>query len=105
MLRLSLAAGLAALALTPTAFAYPVGESHATLAAPASKGTEVVVDSRIWRCDGVNCAAYPNDSDIRHKPVLECRNVARSLGKFTAYTTGDVVLTDAQLAECAAGAK
>jgi len=102
MLRLGLAACLTTLTLAPCAFAggYPPGESHAVLTAPAPKGTEIVIDSRIWRCDGVNCAAFPNDSDIRRKPVIECQHAARSLGKFTAYATGDVTLTDAQLAEC-----
>jgi len=97
-----LAVCLTALALAPVALAggYPQGETHAVLATPADKGTEVVVDSRIWRCDGVNCVALPNDSDVRRKPVIECQHAARSLGKFTAYATGDVVLTDAQLAEC-----
>ncbi len=97
-----MAACLTALAFAPSAFAagYPPGESHAVLAKPADSGTEIVVDSRIWRCDGVNCVAYPNDSDIRRKPVIECQHVTRALGKLTAYTTGDVVLSDAQLAEC-----
>ena len=102
MLRLGLAACLATLALASSASAggYPAGESHAVLAKPADKGTEDVIDSRIWRCDGVNCAAFPNDSDIRRKPVVECQHAARTLGKFTAYAAGDVTLTDAQLAEC-----
>jgi len=93
------------MALAPSAFAYPVGESHATLSIAAPKGTEVVIDSRVWRCDGAACAAFPSESDIRRKPVIECRNAARALGKFTAYATGDVVLTDAQLTECVAGLK
>jgi hypothetical protein len=61
----------------------------------------VVVESRIWRCDGVTCVANWNDSYTRRKPVMECRSVARTLGKITAYATGDVVLSDAELAECA----
>ncbi len=103
MLRLGLAACLAAVALAPAALAggYPPGETHAVLASPADKGTELVIDSRIWRCDGTACVALPNDSDVRRKPLTECQHAARTLGKFTAYATGDVVLTEAQLAECA----
>ena len=48
----------------------------------------------------MNCAAFPNDSDIRRKPVIECQHATRTLGKFTAYATGDATLTDAQLTEC-----
>jgi hypothetical protein len=97
----------AALALAPSAFAsgLPQGQSHAVLASPAPKDTEVAIDGRIWRCDGTDCTALPGDSDQRRKPVVECRDAARALGRFVAYATGDVVLTDGQLAECAAGQK
>jgi hypothetical protein len=102
MLRIGFLALVAASALAmPTLAAeYPKGESHAVLVKAAPAGTEVVVDGRIWRCDGVACVALANDSDLHNKPVVECRNAARTLGKFSAYSTGKITLTDAQLAEC-----
>ncbi len=91
-----------------SAFALPVlaaelrpGESHAVLIKATDRGTQEVIDGRVWRCDGAECVAMPNDSDRRYPPVTECRNAARTLGKFSAYATGKVTLTDVQLAECA----
>ncbi len=89
-----------ACALPSLAAEYPKGESHAVLVKAASPGTEAAVDGRIWRCDGAACVAFASDSDLHNKPVVECRNASRALGKFSAYTTGKITLTDAQLAEC-----
>jgi hypothetical protein len=81
----------------------PKGESRAVLAAPSAQKGELVIDGRIWRCDGTSCEAHASDMADNHRPARECHNAAVRFGAFTAYQTGPVTLSDAELKECNAG--
>jgi hypothetical protein len=91
---------MAATAVPAQADVLPDGASKATLISPAPTPIEAVIDGRIWHCTGASCDAAANDSaDVQTLPH-ECHRTAIWLGKFSAYQTGAVALTDAQLTAC-----
>ena len=76
------------------------GQSKAVLMKAATSPVEVVIDGRIWRCEGNTCAANPNDGADSERISTECHRAAFQLGKFSAYQTGSQSLNDAELATC-----
>lgn len=96
MTRLSylLAAGLV------TALAVPASAQGAGLraefAAPFEHSTEVVIDGRMWSCDGTACTARTSDP----RPAVACRKLARKLGTVTRFATAQSELDAAGLATC-----
>jgi hypothetical protein len=87
-------------AIAAHAAEFQEGESHAVLMKAATSPVEVVIDGRIWRCQGADCAAMPIEGADSQRIGSECHRAARQLGKFTAYQTGAKALNDAELATC-----
>jgi hypothetical protein len=76
------------------------GQSKAVLMKAATAPVEVVIDGRIWRCEGSECVANPNDGADQQRIGTECHRAAFQLGKFSAYQTGAKALSDTELAAC-----
>ena len=58
----------------------------------------LVLDGRVWRCDGGDCAAAGRG---RSQGVIrECARVARKLGPLTGYRRDGVVLDAPALERC-----
>jgi len=91
---------MASVACSAQAETLPDGASKATLISGAPSPMEAVIDGRIWRCSGTSCEASANDAaDVQTLPH-ECHRTATWLGKFSAYQTGGVAMTEAQLTSC-----
>jgi hypothetical protein len=58
----------------------------------------VVLDGRVWRCDGAQCAAAGRGRS--QGLIRECARVARKLGPLTAYARDGVALDQAGLDRC-----
>jgi len=94
MIRLThlLAAGLALGAASP-ALAQGL---RAEFAAPFERASEVVIDGKLWSCDGTACTARGDDP----RPAIACRKLARKLGPVTRFATPRSELDAAGLAAC-----
>jgi hypothetical protein len=89
------ALGVAAIATGANA---AVLRSEAKLAGPAPKAAKVVIDGRVWTCDGATCTAA---GEGRSQSIArECWRAARKLGPFTAYSRDGVALDEAALKAC-----
>ena len=72
--------------------------AEATLAAPVSESRKVIIDGRLWSCEGDKCTA---GSQGRDQPIRrECARAAKVLGPIVAYRQGARSLDAAGLAAC-----
>lgn len=75
-----------------------VSRSEAKLAGPLPKAAKIVIDGRVWTCDGAICIAA---GEGRSQSIArECWRAARKLGPFTAYSRDGVALDDVALKAC-----
>ena len=86
------------LALSLTVANGAFAASSAVLAEPPGRSRLVVLDGRVWRCDGVACHA--NGHDRSQALARECARVARKLGPLTAYSRDGVAMSGADLERC-----
>ena len=85
------------LAATATAPALAqAGTMRAELATAQEGTSEVIVDGRVWTCDGNACTARGDDP----RPAVACRKLARKLGPVTRFATSQSELNAAGLATC-----
>ena len=85
---LALATAVPSLAHAPT--------MRAELATARDSAGEVIIDGRIWRCDGTECTAPGDDA----RPAVACRKLARKLGPVVRFATPKAELDAAGLASC-----
>jgi hypothetical protein len=72
--------------------------TEATLAAPVSERRQVIVDGKLWTCEGTKCTS--GNKGISQPVVRECARAARVLGPIVEYRRGEVALTDEQIKAC-----
>ena len=86
------------LALSLTVAHGAFAASSATLAAPSHKPRLIVLDGRVWRCDGAACQAGGRGRS--QALIRECARVARKFGPLAAYSRDGVAASGADLARC-----
>ena len=92
-----LAAGLVvSMAASAPAAAEPAPALRAELAAALERATEVIVDGRIWSCDGKACTSRGADP----RPAVACRKLARKVGAVSRFASPQAELDAAALATC-----
>ena len=72
--------------------------STAVLVEPSARARPLVVDGRVWRCDGVTCTARGEGRS--QSAIRECARAARKLGPLAAYERGGVALDRESLDRC-----
>lgn len=99
--KLLFAGAVVAFAGAPLATAAAMS-SQATLAAPVSEPKTVIIDGKVWKCTGADCAASAAGSS---QPLTrECVRAVKILGKVTAFSRDGKSLDATQLAACNAAA-
>ena len=89
-----IAVALALSAVTP-AFSQ-TQTMRAEFTTPQDGNKEVVIDGRLWTCNGNACTAPGDDA----RPAIACRKLARKLGPVARFTTPQAELNAAGLATC-----
>lgn len=90
----------AALACTGIAFA---GTNFtATLETPVAKVEKVAAAKALWLCSDDTCTAELDRKTVR---VSTCKKVAKELGRLTAFSNDNEVLSSDDLERCNAVAK
>lgn len=75
--------------------------AEAKLAAPLAAPVRVIVDGRLWSCEGDVCKGSGQGAS---QPLRrECARVAKVVGPVAAYRNGERSLDAAGLAACNAG--
>ena len=69
---------------------------RAELATAQDGASEVIIDGRLWNCDGNACTSRGEDA----RPAIACRKLARKLGVVTRFATSQSELNAAGLATC-----
>src|SRR6186997_2988061 len=90
----TIALALAAAAATPALSQAPT--MRAELATSQDGNREVVIDGRLWTCNGNACTAPGDDA----RPAVACRKLARKLGPVARFATPQAELDAAGLAAC-----
>ena len=105
MKRLTCAA-FAAVFLTGTGLsvgALAADKAEARLAAAVSEPLKVIIDGRLWSCEGEKCTS---GSQGKNQPITrECARAAKVLGPVVSYRQGERRLDDAGIAACNGGAE
>ena len=84
-------------AIAPAA-AFAANGVEARLAAPVSKPREVIIDGRIWSCEGDVCRGGSRGANQSLK--RECLRAAKVLGPVVGYRNGDKTLSAEEVAAC-----
>lgn len=96
----SLVIAAAALSFSGSAFA---GTSFtAKLEIPKDRLVKIVAAEALWECVDDTCTATLQRKGVK---VSTCKQVAKSLGKVSAFSTDQKSLSDANLKKCNAVAK
>ncbi len=93
---------LGAAFLATSVAAAPRGATEAARA--GSPVPAVIIDGRVWSCTDTACRASASGGSDSQPATRECARAAAALGPFTAYATGERVLTAAELTRCNARA-
>ena len=92
---------LGAIVLASSGFsvaAYAADPAAARLQAAVSAPRKVIIDGRLWSCEGEKCTS---GSQGRNQPIArECVRVAKALGPVAEYRQGANVLDAAALVAC-----
>lgn len=89
-----------ALGLSMTAFA---GTSiTAKLETPTDRAVKVVAANTLWKCVENTCTATIDRNALK---LSTCKQVVKSLGKVSAYSTDTKTLSETKLEKCNAVAK
>lgn len=74
--------------------------ADAVLKTAASGPTQIVLDGRTWRCEGLLCKGFASGAPASQPALQECRRVMRKVGPLTAYRSGSRTLDAAALESC-----
>ena len=99
----ALAAACAALSFSFAGAAFADSQINATLAAPQSTPLKLIAASAVWNCLGDTCSAGVAPDDA--VGVSGCKELAKQVGRLTAYTFDHKSLDDKSLARCNTAAK
>lgn len=89
---------LTAFALMHGGISLAADKAEATLSAPLSQPRKVIIDGRLWSCEGEKCTAGPQG---KNQPISrECSRAAKFLGQIVAYRQGNRELDTIGLAAC-----
>ena len=99
----ALAAACAVFSLSFAGAALADTQIAAKLEAPQSSPLKLIAASAVWNCLGDTCSAglAPDDAI----GVSGCKELAKQVGRLTAYTFGSKSLDDKSLARCNTAAK
>jgi len=94
-----IATALAAISLTIAGSAFADGARvTATLDTPQSSQARLIVGSALWNCEGATCVAVGQPEDTAG--LGACRDLARKVGRISAYASDSRVLNSAALEKC-----
>ena len=72
--------------------------TEAILAAPVSEPRQVIVDGKLWSCEGNKCTS---GNQGKSQPIgRECARAAKTLGPIVAYTRGERALNADEIKAC-----
>jgi len=97
-MKLRLAAVCAASCFAIAAPAFAMAPITATLAAPAGSTCQPIAGGLTWHCAQSACVS--DDAEVANMAVSTCKQLARHVGRITAFTAGARSLTADQLSEC-----
>jgi hypothetical protein len=102
-MKYALAAACAALSFSFAGAAFADTQIDAKLAAPQAAPLKLIAASAVWNCLGDTCSAglAPDDA----LGVSGCKELAKQVGRLTAYSFDHKSLDDKSLAKCNAAAK
>jgi hypothetical protein len=83
--------------------AFADSQISATLATPQSTPQKLIAASAVWNCEGGSCVAGVAPDDALG--VSGCKELAKQVGRLTAYTFDNRSLDDKSLARCNTAAK
>ena len=84
-----------------SAGAFAADKAEARLAAAVSAPRKVIIDGRLWSCEGEKCTA---GSQGKNQPITrECARAAKVLGPVVAYRQGERSLDEAGIMACNGG--
>jgi len=90
----TIALALAAATATPAHSQAPTMRAELTTSQDGTR--EVIIDGRLWTCNGNACTAPGDDA----RPAIACRKLARKLGPVARFATAQAELSAADLATC-----
>ena len=93
---------IAAAALALPSAAWAGTDFTAKLEIPKDKLVKIVAAEALWECVDDTCTATLERKAVK---VSTCKQVAKSLGKVSAFESGQKSLSDANLKKCNAVAK
>ena len=99
----ALATACAVLSFSFAGAAFADSQISATLASPQSAHVKLIAASAVWNCEADSCFAgiAPDDAI----GVSGCKELAKQVGRLTAYTFDGKSLNDKALAKCNVAAK
>jgi hypothetical protein len=93
-----IATACAALSLAMAGSAFADDRVTATLDSPQGPGTRIIAGSALWHCDGAACVAVGQPEDTGG--LEACRDLARKVGRISAYAGDRKPLDTAALEKC-----
>jgi len=98
----SLATACAVFSLSLAGAALADGPITATLAAPQAGHAKLIAAHLVWNCDGAACVTQFARDDAAS--VSACKDLAKQVGRLTAYAGQGRSLDEGALAKCNASA-
>jgi hypothetical protein len=99
----ALAAACAAFSFSFAGAAFADSQIDATLQSPQSSPLKLIAASAVWNCQGDTCSAGMAPDDA--VGVSGCKELAKQVGRLTAYTFDHRSLDEKSLAKCNTAAK
>ena len=98
-----LATACAALAMSFAGAALADSQISAKLEAPQAAHLKLIAASAVWNCQGDSCftGLAPDDAT----GVSGCKDLAKQVGRLSAYTIDNRPMSDKSLAKCNEAAK
>jgi len=93
-----IATACAALTLAMAGSAFADGRVTATLDTPQAAHAKIIAGSALWDCDGATCVANGQPEDTAG--LGACRDLARKVGRISAYAGDRKPLDDGALTKC-----
>jgi len=97
-MKLALATACAVFSLSLAGAATADSRIIATLQAPGAGHAQLIAAHAVWNCDGATCVAglAPDGA----ASVIACKDLARHVGRLTAYAADSKTLDAGALAKC-----
>ncbi len=99
----AIATACAVLSFSFAGAAFADGQISAKLATPQSAPEKLIAASAVWTCEADSCVAGVAPDDALG--VSGCKELAKQVGRLTAYTFDNKSLDDKSLARCNTSAK